>query len=357
MKIEYLRGADNKVADALSRVESRLDEAMVKELMEKARHSDSPPAEADQPNLIARHEEINKQMRVTMKALLRAGQIKENLADENWVKLQEKDAIIRHVIAWKRRDKDKDKSTLHEYLMGKVPSFEAAEYGKRENLFVLFRNLLYTRDTPKNSNEKVLLFVVPVSKRQAAIDLCHRDTGHQGRDRSLSLLYEHFWRPKMRTSLISSLKACKRCRMYEGKNPVPPLVNITSASQPMDLVHVDFVGIEVTVSTSKKLVVQKLLVVVDHFSRYIQAYKIADKTALATAKCLYDNFFRHFGFPQCLMSDQGKEFCNSIIESLCIYLGIKKIRTTAYHPQSNGAIERSHQTLQRMLGNWKTGTS
>ena len=116
MKIEYLRGADNKVADALSRVESRLDEASVKELMENARHIDSPRAEADHPNLIARHEEIDKQTRVTMKALLRAGQIKENLADENWVRLQEKDAIIRHVIAWKRRDKDKDKSTLHEYL-------------------------------------------------------------------------------------------------------------------------------------------------------------------------------------------------------------------------------------------------
>ena len=147
MKIEYLRGADNKVADALSRVESRLDEATVKELMEKARHSNSPRAEADHPNLIARHEEIDKQT----------------------------------------RDKDKEKSTLHEYLTGKVPSFEAAEYGKRENSFVLFRNLLYTRDMPKNSNEKVLLFVVPVSKRQAAIDLCHRDTGHQGRDRSYEL--------------------------------------------------------------------------------------------------------------------------------------------------------------------------
>ena len=350
MKIEYLRGADNKVADALSRVESRLDEATVKELMENARHADSPRAEADHPNLIARHEEIDKQTRVTMKALLRAGQIKENLADENWVRLQEKDAIIRHVIAWKRRDKDKDKSTLHEYLTGKVPSFEAAVYGKRENSFVLFRNLLYTRDTPKNSNEKVLLFVVPVSKRQAAIDLCHRDTGHQGRDRSLSLLCERFWWPKMRTSLVSSLKACKRCRMYEGKNPIPPLVNISSASQPMDLVHVDLVNIDVTVSTSRRPVVQKLLVVVDHFTRYVQAYRIADKTALSTAKCLYDNYFRHFGFPQCLMSDQGKEFCNGIIESLCIYLGIKKIRTTAYHPQSNGAVERSHQTLQRMLG-------
>ena len=49
------------------------------------------------------------------------------------------------------------------------------------------------------------------------------------------------------------------------------------------------------------------------------------------------------------MSDRGTEFCNKILNSLCVYLGIKKIRTTAYHPQSNGSVERTHQTLQRMV--------
>ena len=122
----------------------------------------------------------------------------------------------------------------------------------------------------------------------------------------------------------------------------------------MDLVHIDFVGMETTVSTKAKPDVQKVLVVVDHFSRYVQAYKIENKTALATAKCLYDNFFRHFGFPQSLMSDRGKEFCNKIIESLCSYLGIKKIRTTPYHPQSNGSVERTHRTLQRMIAKLDT---
>ena len=71
----------------------------------------------------------------------------------------------------------------------------------------------------------------------------------------------------MRTSLILSLKLCKKCRIYEVTNPIPPPVNITSASQPMDLVHVDFVGIKVTISTSKKPVIQKVPVIVDHFSQ------------------------------------------------------------------------------------------
>ena len=103
--------------------------------------------------------------------------------------------------------------------------------------------------------------------------------------------------------MIMMLKGCIRCHLFEAKDPKPPLVNISLATQPMDLVHVDLVGMETTVSTSKKPVIQKVLVVVDHFSRYKQAYKIENKTALATAKCLYDNYFRHFGFPRSLMSD------------------------------------------------------
>ena len=57
-----------------------------------------------------------------------------------------------------------------------------------------------------------------------------------------------------------------------------------------------------------------------------------------------------FGFPQQLMSDQGTEFTGDVIAALCKLLGIEKIRTTPYHPQSNGSAERVHQTLQRMIG-------
>ena len=49
------------------------------------------------------------------------------------------------------------------------------------------------------------------------------------------------------------------------------------------------------------------------------------------------------------MSDQGKALARKVIQALCILLGIKKIRTTPYHPQTNGSAERVHQTLQRMI--------
>ena len=152
----------------------------------------------------------------------------------------------------------------------------------------------------------------------------------------------------MRTQMKMALQNCEKGKIYEKKDPKAPLCTVTTR-EPMDLVHVDLVGMEVTVKTKKKPVVQKILVVTDHFSRFIQAYKVKDKRAITITKCLYDNYFRHYGFPRRLLSDQGTEFCNAVLNEMCIYLNIKKLCTSPYHPQRNCAVERVHQTLERMI--------
>ena len=121
-------------------------------------------------------------------------------------------------------------------------------------------------------------------------------------------------------------------------------------TKPMELVHVDYVGMEVTVSTQEKPVVKNVLVVVDHFTWYVQAYVTRNQMARTTAWVLYNEYFSVFGFPQKLMSDQGTVFTSKVIAAMCSLLGIEKIRTTLYHPQSNGSAERVHQTLRRMIG-------
>ena len=121
-------------------------------------------------------------------------------------------------------------------------------------------------------------------------------------------------------------------------------------TQPMELVHVDYVGMEVTVAAKEKPVVKNVLVVVDHFTRYVQAFITKNHTAYTTARVLYNDFFSVFGFPQKLLSDQGTEFTGDVIATMCKLLEIEKIRTTPYHPQTNGSAERVHQTLQKMIG-------
>ena len=147
----------------------------------------------------------------------------------------------------------------------------------------------------------------------------------------------------MSQALLKAVANCGRCIQYEAKGQLPPMQPII-CTEPMELVHIDYVRMEVTVETDKKPVVKNVLMVVDHFTCYVQAFVLKNHMARTTARVLYNNYFSVFGFNQCLMSDQGK-----VIAAMCSLLGIEKIRMTPYHPQTNGSAERVHQTLQRMI--------
>ena len=150
-------------------------------------------------------------------------------------------------------------------------------------------------------------------------------------------------------ALCLAIQNCGRCKQFEAKSQLPEMEPIL-CTQPMELVHVDYIGMEVTVAAKEKPLVKNVLVVVDHFTHYVQAYVTKNHMAHTTARVLYNNFFSVFSFPQKLLSDQGTEFTGDVIAAMCKLLGIEKIRTTPYHPQTNGLAERVHQTLQRMIG-------
>ena len=264
-----------------------------------------------------------------------------------WVVAQCGDRAIRLIMDWLKRNKD-DHRTLDQYLTYHVPDAECCICAARQKDFVLRCNLLYLRVTPKKSNEDVLVFVVPGLKRQAAIDGCHRYLGHQGRDRTLSLLKERFWWPGMAQRMMMSVRNCSKCHIFEAK-PQIPLMEPILCTEPLDLVHIDYVSMEVTVGVTKKPVVKNVLVVEDHFTHFTQAYVTNNHTACTMARILYNEFFLVFGSPRQLMSDQASEFTGQVISELCDLLGVTKIRTSPYHPQTNGAIERVHQTLRRMI--------
>ena len=393
-KIEYLKGTNKKVADVLSHVETRLDDATTKELLvdcpnivlkgagytntnedldawtkvqkeainevvKRGKFQHIPHAKTDNPMLIAKHEEVEKENAALVAQLVATRHIKHNLVGTDWKALQETDPILQHILKWVRRTdgrtkadkntRNADRCILEEYLKTVINLFDAKAYGNRQKDLVIQSDLLFIKDMPKNCTESVLLFVIPANKCQAALDLCHCDAGYQGQDRTYSLLREQFWWPKMRMQMMNNILNCNKCKVFERKDPKPPLCNIM-ASEPMDLVHVNLLGLETTMNTKVCPTVAKILVIMDHFSHHMQAYKVDNKRAVTIAKCLYDNYFRHYGFPRQLMSDQGKEFCNNILKEMCYYLNIKKICTMPYHLQSHGFVKRVHYTLRQMIG-------
>ena len=146
----------------------------------------------------------------------------QNLADSQWIVAQCGNRAIRLIMDWLKRKKDNNR-TLDQYLKHHIPDAERRIYAARQKDFVLRRNLLYLRVTPKRSNEDVLVFVVLGLKRQVVIDGCHCYLGHQGRDCTLSLLKERFWWPGMAQRMMMSVCNCPKCRIFEAKPQIPPM--------------------------------------------------------------------------------------------------------------------------------------
>ena len=192
MSLEYQKGSDNKVADCLSCVTERLDEKLVKALIEWAKAGgEGVHVEADDPWLVCEDERLDGEVVLHTRALIARRVVFKNVADKHWVRSQQNDPVLRHVQGWVTRLKE-DTQTLSEYLTGHVTDADHLAYSCRQKNFVMRQNLLYVETCAPGIWDHLFAFVVPLKKCQAALDGCHREAGHQGRDCTLSLLRERF---------------------------------------------------------------------------------------------------------------------------------------------------------------------
>ena len=116
-----------------------------------------------------------------------------------------------------------------------------------------------------------------------------------------------------------------------------------------ELLLVDFTSIEETVPLKEEPVIWNMLVLQDHFSKYVVVYVVKDQTARTATETLRNGYFRLFSAPAYLISDQGKAFMGHIITHLCDLYGVQKLRTLPYHAQTNGQVERMNQMIICMI--------
>jgi len=92
-----------------------------------------------------------------------------------------------------------------------------------------------------------------------------------------------------------------------------------------------------------------LLVVIDCFTKWVEAFPLKNIKANTIADIFVKQVISRHGVPLEIHTDQGKNFESSIFQGITRLLGIKKTRTTALHPQSDGQVERHHQTILNYL--------
>ncbi len=193
--------------------------------------------------------------------------------------------------------------------------------------------------------ETVCQVVVPEGEIQALLQAYHTQLGHQGPERTVSLLRRHFHWPGMETFVNSFIRKCPRCTLFKTRKEVrAPLVPIR-AKAPLHIVAMDYLTLGRPTDRF-----QNILVVTDLFTKYAWAIPTLDQTAVTTANALWKTVFQPFGCPETLHSDQGPNFESKVVQELCQLYGCKKTHTTPYHPQGNGGCERFNQTLLGLLG-------
>ena len=263
----------------------------------------------------------------------------------DWKQEQKEDPVLYQVAKHLRAPCESFKAALYKVL----DKMATATYVKVKEQLLIKNGLLYWKTQQGQADEIVFQFVVPQRHRGTTLDGCHHKAAHQGQCRSAALMQECLWWPDMTRDLRNHIKKCGRCRKYEAALPVVPMKPL-ACSGPGELLHVDFTSIEETVPLKEDPVICNVLVLQDHFSKYIVVYVVNDQTARTAAETLRNGYFGLFGTPAYLVSDQGKAFTGHVITHLCELYGVQKLRTSPYHTQTNGQVEHMNQTIIHMIG-------
>ncbi|XP_068118921.1 uncharacterized protein [Hyperolius riggenbachi] len=230
-----------------------------------------------------------------------------------------------------------------ELLQTEVPE-EAKLVYKEYNRLQLRNGLIY-RQAPVDDIQEKWQLLLPKKHRTTVLGALHDEHGHLGAERTFHLVRDRFYWPCMKAEVESYCHSCLRCIQRKTlSSRAAPMGHLQSQS-PMELVCMDFLCLEPDSSGQGNV-----LVVTDHFTRYAQAFPTKDQKASTVAKVLIEKFFVHYGLPQKLHSDQGRDFESKLIKELLSMLGVKKSRTTPYHPQGDPQPERFNRTLLDMLG-------
>ena len=148
----------------------------------------------------------------------------------NWEDAQGADAALASCRKWLKVGKDtpakKRDALLRKYLDSQADTKEGCALFCICNSLVLSKGLLYISTIPKGELARVLAFLVPSSQCTMALNGVHHDAHHQGQQRMLALVQEHFWWPMMVEDCKALVRSCPRCHTFEGTIPKAPLCPI-----------------------------------------------------------------------------------------------------------------------------------
>lgn len=212
------------------------------------------------------------------------------------------------------------------------------------------------------AGDPIIQIVLPEKYRSLVLEIAHdKLAGHWGVKKTYDRILHHFFWPKLKKDVSKYIKTCHTCQLTGKPNQKvkpAPLFPIPVVSQPFEHLVIDCVG---PLPRSKSGSTY-LLTVMCASTRYPSAYPLRTITAKSVVKAL-TQFISIFGIPKILQSDQGSNFTSHLFSQVLKLLHIRHNKASAYHPQSQGVLERFHQSLKSLLrayctemkGDWEEG--
>ena len=179
--------------------------------------------------------------------------------------------------------------------------------------------------------------------RELAFHTIH-DIAHPGIKATRNLMRQRFFWPNMLQDTAKWTRTCVACQKSKiTRHTKSPIGKFQDADR-FAHVHLDYVG---ALETSQGY--RYLLTMIDRRTNWPEAIPVYDMTAETAAKTFYNHWITRFGCPATITTDRGRNFESELFARLSKIMGIKKTRTTSYHPQANGKVERLHRTLKAAI--------
>ena len=252
-------------------------------------------------------------------------------------KEQQKDAVLQHVT--------KHLTSRNGTSKPNWKQFPLKRYLHLLKQLHMIEGVLCRRFVPGPLEEVITVPVMPTSLQLEILRSCHDiiSAGHQGTGKTLDRLKRVAYWVGMAKATELYCRSCEVCQ--QSKLPMPVAVPMTNVpiGRAWQMLAVDV--LEVPMSSHGN---RYLLVLQDYFTKWAEAIPMPDQTAERIVRVLIE-VFSHFGIPEILHSDQGRNFESTILKKTCSAFGIVKSRTTSYHPQGDGMVERFNRTLLQLL--------
>lgn len=146
----------------------------------------------------------------------------------------------------------------------------------------------------------------------------------------------------VKTYVKNCLICAKRKAYGSSKAPLKPFAPVRKV---WELIAMDIVG----PITESRNGYNYILVLSDYASRYVMTFPMAGQTAQTVANILVNGVISRYGAPNHILTDQGSNFLSQLVQDICKLFKVKQMNTTAYHPQTDGLVERFNRTLCDML--------